>query len=155
MCQHLFSPWKWHRRAQKTLGITDTAHFLPLHETETMPVFVEVVSHSYSGKASVTADHDLLLSKCGPPFISAQMSKYSSGIVMLLICLSAHQNRVSAVIFCLEAEWVISTGHDKCVSWMCTRSGNMLGRHYFTSWASCLQYPSKHLYHVGCGLFFS
>uniref|UniRef100_A0A670JR43 WD repeat and FYVE domain-containing protein 1 n=1 Tax=Podarcis muralis TaxID=64176 RepID=A0A670JR43_PODMU len=52
----------------------------------------------------------------------------------------AHQNRVSAVIFCLEAEWVISTGHDKCVSWMCTRSGNMLGRHYFTSWASCLQY---------------
>ncbi|KAL7990857.1 hypothetical protein Chor_014287 [Crotalus horridus] len=55
----------------------------------------------------------------------------------------AHQNRVSAIIFCLEAEWVISTGHDKSVSWMCTRSGNMLGRHYFTSWASCLQYPSK------------
>ncbi|XP_044288623.1 WD repeat and FYVE domain-containing protein 1 isoform X1 [Varanus komodoensis] len=52
----------------------------------------------------------------------------------------AHQNRVSAIIFCLEAEWVISTGHDKCVSWMCTRSGSMLGRHYFTSWASCLQY---------------
>ncbi|XP_026505691.1 WD repeat and FYVE domain-containing protein 1 [Terrapene carolina triunguis] len=52
----------------------------------------------------------------------------------------AHQNRVSAVIFCLGAEWVISTGHDKCVSWMCTRSGSMLGRHYFTSWASCLQY---------------
>uniref|UniRef100_A0A8C0G628 WD repeat and FYVE domain containing 1 n=1 Tax=Chelonoidis abingdonii TaxID=106734 RepID=A0A8C0G628_CHEAB len=53
----------------------------------------------------------------------------------------AHQNRVSAVIFCLGVEWVISTGHDKCVSWMCTRSGNMLGRHYFTSWASCLQLP--------------
>uniref|UniRef100_A0A8C5WUD0 WD repeat and FYVE domain-containing protein 1 n=1 Tax=Laticauda laticaudata TaxID=8630 RepID=A0A8C5WUD0_LATLA len=52
----------------------------------------------------------------------------------------AHQNRVSAITFCLEAEWVISTGHDKSVSWMCTRSGNMLGRHYFTSWASCLQY---------------
>uniref|UniRef100_A0A8C8UKG4 WD repeat and FYVE domain containing 1 n=1 Tax=Peromyscus maniculatus bairdii TaxID=230844 RepID=A0A8C8UKG4_PERMB len=55
----------------------------------------------------------------------------------------AHQNRVSAIIFSLAAEWVISTGHDKCVSWMCTRSGNMLGRHFFASWASCLQYPSE------------
>lgn len=57
------------------------------------------------------------------------------------LCLpAAHQNRVSAIIFSLPAEWVISTGHDKCVSWMCTRSGNMLGRHFFSSWASCLQY---------------
>ncbi|EDL75486.1 rCG23871 [Rattus norvegicus] len=55
----------------------------------------------------------------------------------------AHQNRVSAIVFSLAAEWVVSTGHDKCVSWMCTRSGNMLGRHFFSSWASCLQYPSK------------
>lgn len=56
---------------------------------------------------------------------------------------TAHQNRVSAITFCLTSEWVISTGHDKCISWMCTRSGTMLGRHYFTSWASCLQYPLK------------
>uniref|UniRef100_A0A8C0V9J0 Uncharacterized protein n=1 Tax=Cyanistes caeruleus TaxID=156563 RepID=A0A8C0V9J0_CYACU len=55
----------------------------------------------------------------------------------------AHQNRVSAITFCLASEWLISTGHDKCISWMCTRSGSMLGRHYFTSWASCLQYPLK------------
>ncbi|KAK2108364.1 hypothetical protein P7K49_013529 [Saguinus oedipus] len=54
-------------------------------------------------------------------------------------CVATHQNRVSAIIFSLSTEWVISTGHDKCVSWMCTRSGNMLGRHFFTSWASCLQ----------------
>ncbi|KAL6052586.1 hypothetical protein STEG23_025336, partial [Scotinomys teguina] len=52
----------------------------------------------------------------------------------------AHQNRVSAVVFSLAAEWVVSTGHDKSVSWMCTRRGNMLGRHFFASWASCLQY---------------
>ncbi|XP_075014288.1 WD repeat and FYVE domain-containing protein 1 isoform X2 [Calonectris borealis] len=55
----------------------------------------------------------------------------------------AHQNRVSAITFCLTSEWVISTGHDKCISWMCTRSGSMLGRHYFTSWASCLQYDHE------------
>lgn len=60
-----------------------------------------------------------------------------------LFLLTAHQNRVSAITFCLASEWLISTGHDKCISWMCTRSGSMLGRHYFTSWASCLQYPLK------------
>ncbi|XP_037124371.1 WD repeat and FYVE domain-containing protein 1 [Syngnathus acus] len=55
----------------------------------------------------------------------------------------AHQNRVSDMVFTLESEWVVSTGHDKSVSWMCTQSGSMLGRHYFTSWASCLQYDHE------------
>uniref|UniRef100_A0A3P9P140 WD repeat and FYVE domain containing 1 n=1 Tax=Poecilia reticulata TaxID=8081 RepID=A0A3P9P140_POERE len=55
----------------------------------------------------------------------------------------AHQNRVSSMVFSLESEWVVSTGHDKSVSWMCTQSGSMLGRHYFTSWASCLQYDHE------------
>ncbi|KAM4742895.1 WD repeat and FYVE domain-containing protein 1 isoform 1-T1 [Anableps anableps] len=55
----------------------------------------------------------------------------------------AHQNRVSGMVFSLESEWVVSTGHDKSVSWMCTQSGSMLGRHYFTSWASCLQYDHE------------
>ncbi|XP_016128403.1 WD repeat and FYVE domain-containing protein 1-like [Sinocyclocheilus grahami] len=52
----------------------------------------------------------------------------------------AHQNRVSDLIFSLESQWVISTGHDKSISWMSTHSGSMLGRHSFGSWASCLQY---------------
>lgn len=56
---------------------------------------------------------------------------------------TAHQNRVSAIIFSLASEWVVSTGHDKCISWMCTQNGDVLGRHFFTSWASCLQYPSE------------
>uniref|UniRef100_A0A8D3BG56 WD repeat and FYVE domain containing 1 n=1 Tax=Scophthalmus maximus TaxID=52904 RepID=A0A8D3BG56_SCOMX len=55
----------------------------------------------------------------------------------------AHQNRVSDMVFSLESEWVVSTGHDKSVSWMCTQSGSMLGRHYFTAWASCLQYDHE------------
>uniref|UniRef100_A0AAX7UFC0 FYVE-type domain-containing protein n=1 Tax=Astatotilapia calliptera TaxID=8154 RepID=A0AAX7UFC0_ASTCA len=55
----------------------------------------------------------------------------------------AHQNRVSDMVFSLESEWVVSTGHDKSVSWMCTQSGSMLGRHYFTAWASCLQYDQE------------
>ncbi|KAM9318186.1 WD repeat and FYVE domain-containing protein 1 isoform 1-T1 [Pholidichthys leucotaenia] len=55
----------------------------------------------------------------------------------------AHQNRVSDMVFSLESEWVVSTGHDKSVSWMCTQSGSMLGKHYFTVWASCLQYDQE------------
>lgn len=61
---------------------------------------------------------------------------------MLCVRFAAHQNRVSDMVFSLESEWVVSTGHDKSVSWMCTQSGSMLGRHYFNAWASCLQYPS-------------
>lgn len=60
----------------------------------------------------------------------------------LHVCVLAHQNRVSDMVFSLETEWVVSTGHDKSVSWMCTLSGSMLGRHSFNAWASCLQYPS-------------
>uniref|UniRef100_A0AAY4ECA4 FYVE-type domain-containing protein n=1 Tax=Denticeps clupeoides TaxID=299321 RepID=A0AAY4ECA4_9TELE len=48
----------------------------------------------------------------------------------------AHQNRVSDLLFSLESLWLISTGHDKSVSWMCTQSGSMLGRHHFSCWAS-------------------
>uniref|UniRef100_A0A8C2J2Z1 WD repeat and FYVE domain containing 1 n=1 Tax=Cyprinus carpio TaxID=7962 RepID=A0A8C2J2Z1_CYPCA len=42
---------------------------------------------------------------------------------------AAHQNRVSDLIFSLESQWVISTAHDKSISWMSTQSGAMLGRH--------------------------
>uniref|UniRef100_A0AAR2LVG8 FYVE-type domain-containing protein n=1 Tax=Pygocentrus nattereri TaxID=42514 RepID=A0AAR2LVG8_PYGNA len=54
----------------------------------------------------------------------------------------AHQGRVSDMVFSLLSQWVVSTGHDKSLSWMCTQSGSMLGRHYFSSWASCLQYDN-------------
>uniref|UniRef100_A0AAR2KTS0 FYVE-type domain-containing protein n=1 Tax=Pygocentrus nattereri TaxID=42514 RepID=A0AAR2KTS0_PYGNA len=53
-----------------------------------------------------------------------------------------HQGRVSDMVFSLLSQWVVSTGHDKSLSWMCTQSGSMLGRHYFSSWASCLQYDN-------------
>lgn len=55
----------------------------------------------------------------------------------------AHQHRVSAIMFSPENEWVISTGHDKYLSWMCTRSGCLQGRHCFSAWASCLQYDGE------------
>lgn len=83
--------------------------------------------------ASVLTPRDLIL----------KVTVLPEGRRLSLSVPTAHQNRVSAIIFSLATEWMVSTGHDKCVSWMCTRSGDLLGRHFFTSWASCLQYPSK------------
>lgn len=83
--------------------------------------------------ASVLTPRDLIL----------KVTFLPEGCRLFLSVPTAHQNRVSAIIFSLATEWMVSTGHDKCVSWMCTRNGDLLGRHFFTSWASCLQYPSK------------
>ncbi|KAM8954514.1 WD repeat and FYVE domain-containing protein 1 [Pelodytes ibericus] len=58
----------------------------------------------------------------------------------------AHQNRVTEVIYSPGPEWVISTGQDKFITWMCTQSGSLVGRHGFTSWASCLQYDEDTKY---------
>ncbi|XP_075057942.1 WD repeat and FYVE domain-containing protein 1 isoform X1 [Mixophyes fleayi] len=58
----------------------------------------------------------------------------------------AHQNRVTEVIFSPDPEWVISTGQDKFITWMCTQSGSLVGRHAFSSWASCLQYDEDTKY---------
>ncbi|PIO22710.1 hypothetical protein AB205_0152380, partial [Aquarana catesbeiana] len=53
----------------------------------------------------------------------------------------AHQSRVTEVIYSPGPEWVISTGQDKFLTWMCTQSGSLVGRYAFSAWASCLQYP--------------
>ncbi|XP_063771966.1 WD repeat and FYVE domain-containing protein 1 [Pseudophryne corroboree] len=58
----------------------------------------------------------------------------------------AHQSRVTEVVFSPGPEWVISTGHDKFITWMCTQSGSLVGRHAFSSWASCLQYDEDTRY---------
>lgn len=72
-----------------------------------------------------------------------QLLLFIQHCLRVCVCVLAHQNRVSDMVFSLETEWVVSTGHDKSVSWMCTQSGSMLGRHFFNAWASCLQYPSS------------
>ncbi|CAG06391.1 unnamed protein product, partial [Tetraodon nigroviridis] len=90
---------------------------------------VITVSEDSTGPASTTQSHEFL--------ISEDFNKMNH-----VKTYPAHQNRVSDMVFSLETEWVVSTGHDKSMSWMCTQSGSMLGRHCFNAWASCLQYPS-------------
>lgn len=48
---------------------------------------------------------------------------------------------MTEVIYSPGPEWVISTGQDKFLTWMCTQSGSLVGRYAFSAWASCLQYP--------------
>ncbi|XP_072263957.1 WD repeat and FYVE domain-containing protein 1 [Pyxicephalus adspersus] len=58
----------------------------------------------------------------------------------------AHQNRVTEIIYSPGPEWVISTGQDKFITWMCTQSGSLAGRYAFSAWASCLQYDEETRY---------
>jgi len=105
-------------------------------------VVVLIVRRDSSVSVWITSSHgkDQL---DGARLLQSERGLVCALVMCMWVCfLAAHQNRVSDMVFSLESEWVVSTGHDKSVSWMCTQSGSMLGRHYFTAWASCLQYPS-------------
>lgn len=54
---------------------------------------------------------------------------------------SAHQSRVTMILFVLELEWVLSTGQDKQFAWHCSESGQRLGGYRTSAVASGLQYP--------------
>lgn len=45
------------------------------------------------------------------------------------------------LLFVLELEWVLSTGHDKQFVWHCSESGRRLGGRRTGAVASGLQYP--------------
>ena len=52
----------------------------------------------------------------------------------------AHQNRVTAVVFSLLTEWVLSAGRDKYFVWHCSESGRRLGGYLCNSWVTALQW---------------
>lgn len=60
----------------------------------------------------------------------------------------SHQNRVTGVIFCPSAEWVLSVARDKFFVYHCTESGRRLGGHQSSGWCTALQYDykSKHVF---------
>lgn len=57
------------------------------------------------------------------------------------ISFSAHLGRVTAIIFSLNCEWVLSCGRDRYFQWHCSETGRRLGGYQATSWCLCLQYP--------------
>ncbi|KAG8585130.1 hypothetical protein GDO81_004898 [Engystomops pustulosus] len=61
---------------------------------------------------------------------------------------SAHQSRVTMVLFILEMEWMLSTGQDKLFTWHCSETGERLGNYRTTACASCLQFDveTRHVF---------
>uniref|UniRef100_UPI00358F46A9 WD repeat and FYVE domain-containing protein 2-like n=1 Tax=Myxine glutinosa TaxID=7769 RepID=UPI00358F46A9 len=58
----------------------------------------------------------------------------------------AHQQRVTAVLFVLETEWLLSTGQDKLFCWHHSESSQALGSFRTPAWASCLQFDVESRY---------
>ncbi|XP_073086173.1 WD repeat and FYVE domain-containing protein 2 isoform X3 [Manis javanica] len=60
----------------------------------------------------------------------------------------AHQSRVTMLLFVLELEWVLSTGHDKQFVWHCSESGRRLGGRRTGAVASGLQFDveTRHVF---------
>ena len=56
--------------------------------------------------------------------------------------ISAHQNRVTAVLYTVSCEWVLSCGKDKYFQWHCSESGRRLGGYQTAAQCTCLAYPS-------------
>lgn len=86
---------------------------------------------------------------CGPGFTS--LLSDISRLVFFVSWFSAHQSRVTMILFVLELEWVLSTGQDKQFAWHCSESGQRLGGYHTSAVASGLQYPllDKTLWWVG------
>lgn len=55
--------------------------------------------------------------------------------------ITAHQSRVTALLFALQNEWVLSCGRDKYFQWHCSETGRRLGGYQTAAWCTCLQYP--------------
>uniref|UniRef100_A0A4W5NIN0 WD repeat and FYVE domain containing 2 n=1 Tax=Hucho hucho TaxID=62062 RepID=A0A4W5NIN0_9TELE len=73
--------------------------------------------------------------------VSDLYDQYFLFIIMMCVrSVSAHQGRVTVVLFVLEMEWILSTGQDKNFTWHCSESGTQLGLYRTTAWVSGLQF---------------
>lgn len=55
----------------------------------------------------------------------------------------AHQARVTAVVFALTCEWMLSTSRDRTFQFHCSESGRRLGSFTSDAWCTALQFDSQ------------
>uniref|UniRef100_A0A3B3Q724 WD repeat and FYVE domain containing 2 n=1 Tax=Paramormyrops kingsleyae TaxID=1676925 RepID=A0A3B3Q724_9TELE len=79
-------------------------------------------------------------SPCSCMFFNPETRRLSVGMDNGVVSVSAHQGRVTVVLFVLEMEWVLSTGQDRTFAWHCSESGQRLGGYRTTAWVSGLQF---------------
>ena len=58
----------------------------------------------------------------------------------------AHQSRVTAMLFCLDQEWLLSCGRDKYFQWHCSETGRRLAGYQTNAWCTSLQYDTRSKY---------
>lgn len=54
-----------------------------------------------------------------------------------------HQGQVSAVVYSLNNEWMLSVGHDKFFHFYCTQTARRLGSHQGDAWFTALQFDTQ------------
>ena len=64
---------------------------------------------------------------------------------------TAHTNRVTALKYVHEHEWVLSVGRDKTFQWYCAKTGRKLGSFEAHAWCLAVEYPIHiYIYTVSC-----
>lgn len=65
-------------------------------------------------------------------------------------CVSlAHSNRVTALKFNAENNWLLSASRDKSFEWYCTSTGRQRGNFKTQSWCTAVEYPlTSYVCHV-------
>lgn len=53
---------------------------------------------------------------------------------------SAHQARVTSILFALNCEWMLSVGRDKIFQYHCSETGRRIGSFQSEAWCTALQY---------------
>lgn len=53
---------------------------------------------------------------------------------------AAHQNKIKALLFSLDTEWLLSIGRDKYFIWHCSERGQRLGAYFCQHICTALQY---------------
>ncbi len=64
-------------------------------------------------------------------------------LLSLLLLYLAHTNRVTAVKFIEDQDWLISVGRDKTLQFYSTKTGRKLGTYEAQAWCMDVEYPVK------------
>ena len=54
---------------------------------------------------------------------------------------TAHSNRVTALKFVADEDWILSVSRDKYFQWHCTKTGRKLGSFEGHAWCLAVEYP--------------
>ena len=63
-----------------------------------------------------------------------------------MVLYTVHSNRVTALQFVSQREWILSVSRDKTFQWGCTKSGRKLGRFELQAWCMDIAFDQTSSY---------